>query len=669
MTEHVCEQCGAQNAPDAQFCAKCDFFLGWDTGGGSLDGAPLTSGMPVVRETHSQKFPAVTLSPDRPRRPDPAPVKRASPARPSKAPKVILETPEVVLDPSEGGTVDIRIHNTSSIVDGYTVEAPNAPPWLTITQPEIRLLTDQEEVFTVTLGTRPEYAVYVQRFHLRVQICSVEDPAKRTDVELVLVVPRVGGAATITPEPHLIRLRDATTGRFRIRLDNTGSNYPQRYALTGSDPEGVVRFSFRPDIVEVGPMRVQVVDVRFDSPAPEPGQQANRTLTVTAANNEDRAEAIVNVAHQTSQAPADSPVRLRLEPSVARIRDMTSAEISVIVDNRRGSKDRRLLFSGRDPEGRVRFAFSQPQLYVRAGEQARIGAHIEAPLPRPGEEAERPFAVVCNDGTDESEATGSLAQTASASPMTTAQIQLEPEHVVVRNRRRGRFRVTVDNTRGALPLSVWLSGTDPESAVRFTFTPSHLDVPAGNIGRAAVRVWASLPGSGNEVVREIKVKADDGVGAVEAEGRFTQSMSEILPFLRLAFTLVGGLLVVLGALRPWFLGGPTYDIGRLLELQNMADFKALGELENIQKLEMITQPAARALMLVLAGVMMLGILSASGRFTVIAGFLAAMMMVGYVAYGMSEFHSNGPAYGALLVVLGAIIGIVGGFCIKRGGAP
>ena len=241
--------------------------------------------------------------------------------------------------------------------------------------------------------------------------------------------------------------------------------------------------------------------------------------------------------------------------------------------------------------------------------------------------------------------------------------------MVVRNRRRGRFRVTVDNTRGALPLSVWLSGTDPESAVRFTFTPSHLDVPAGNIGRAAVRVWASLPGSGNEVVREIKVKADDGVGAVEAEGRFTQSMSEILPFLRLAFTLVGGLLVVLGALRPWFLGGPTYDIGRLLELQNMADFKALGELENIQKLEMITQPAARALMLVLAGVMMLGILSASGRFTVIAGFLAAMMMVGYVAYGMSEFHSNGPAYGALLVVLGAIIGIVGGFCIKRGGAP
>jgi hypothetical protein len=267
-----------------------------------------------------------------------------------------------------------------------------------------------------------------------------------------------------------------------------------------------------------------------------------------------------------------------------------------------------------------------------------------------------------------SEATGSLVQAASASPITMARIQLEPEHVVVRNRRRGRFRVTVDNSRGALPLSVWLSGTDPEGAVRFAFTPPRLDVPPGNNGRAALRVWASLPGSGKEVVREINVKADDGVGAVEAEGRFTQSMSEILPLLRRVFTLVGGLLVVLGALRPWFLGGPTYDIGRLLELQNLVYFTALGELENIQKLEMITQPAARALMLVFAGVMMLGILSASGRFTVVAGFLAAMLMVGYVAYGMSEFHSDGPAYGALLVVLGAIIGIVGGFCIKRGGA-
>ena len=153
-------------------------------------------------------------------------------------------------------------------------------------------------------------------------------------------------------------------------------------------------------------------------------------------------------------------------------------------------------------KGRLRFAFSQPQLYVRAGEQARLKVKIDAPLPRPGEEVERGFTVVCNDGTDESETTGSLVQTASTSPITTARLRLEPERVVVRNRRRGSFRVTVDNVRGSLPLRVWLSGSDPEGAVRFTFTPAQLDVPPGDIGRSVLRVEASLPGSGREADRE-----------------------------------------------------------------------------------------------------------------------------------------------------------------------
>jgi len=340
MSEHLCEQCGAENAPDAQFCAKCDYYLGWDTGGGSLHGAPLTSAIPVVRETHSQKFPAVANTSDRTQRlrQPPRPTGTAPTARPVAAPKVTIESPEVQVDPRAGGTVDIKIRNTASIVDGYTVEAPDAPPWLEIEHPEIRLLTDQEDVTTVTLRIRPRFNVYVQRLRLRIQICSVEDRNKRTDAELVVVIPRVGGPVTITAEPQVVRLRDQTTGYFRVRLDNSGSNYPQRYALQGSDPERIVRFSFQPQMVEVAPMRVQVVDVRFDAPAPEPGQQTNHTLTVAAVSDEGRQEAVVNVVQQTSQAPADSPVRLRLEPSVTRIRDVTSGQITVVIDNRRGSR-------------------------------------------------------------------------------------------------------------------------------------------------------------------------------------------------------------------------------------------------------------------------------------------------------------------------------------------
>lgn len=668
MNDHLCEQCGAENAPDAQFCLKCDFYLGWDTGGGSLGGAPLTSGIPVVRETHTQKLPAASMGAARPpARPPLVPPqgRRPAPRHPVGAPEVTVQTPEVVVDEDEGGTFEISIRNVSSVVDGYTVSAPEAPPWLEIAHPEIRLMTKQDDRFAVALRVRPGWFVNVQRFRLPVVIASVEDPARRRDVELVVTVPRKGGPVVLTAEPAVVRLRDVPSGRLRIRLDNKGSNYPQRFRLIGSDTESVVRFSFRPAVVEVPPRQAQLVEAQFDSPPPQPGEQANRTLTITAASDGDSVQTTVNVVHLTSQAPPDSPVQLRLEPRVVRLRDSTSAEFSLVVDNRRGSRDRRLFFSGRDMEGRVRFAFSQPQLFVRAGDQARIRMHTESPLPTAGRQVEHAITVVCNDGVVESEAAGSVFQEASASPITTAKLRLEPEHVSVRNRRRGRLRLTLDNTRGALPLGVWLSGSDPEGAVRFTFTPSRLDVAPGTVGRAALDVWSALPGSGQEAVHEITVAADDGAGRVEAQGRFTQSMSEILPAFRLLLTLLGGLLIALGAIRPWFLGGPTYDVSRLTDLQQILDVDTLGELENIQKMEAISQPAARALMLVLAGIMLLGILSARGRFTILAGFLAGMLTIGYLAYAMSEFHSAGPAYGAILVVAGAVAGIAGGFCVKR----
>jgi hypothetical protein len=82
----------------------------------------------------------------------------------------------------------------------------------------------------------------------------------------------------------------------------------------------------------------------------------------------------------------------------------------------------------------------------------------------------------------------------------------------------------------------------------------------------------------------------------------------------------------------------------------------------------ISQPSGRALMLVLAAVMMLGILSRRGKITILAGFAIAVLMIGYIYYAQTEFSSGGPAYGSLLVVLGGIIGAVGGFCIKRTGS-
>jgi hypothetical protein len=675
MSQHRCEQCGAENASNAQFCAKCDFYLGWDTGGSTLDDAPLTSATPVVRETHAptQKFqvqsPRPTTQPGRSQSgPLPRPaisLPRTSPAAP---PKISLVEPEVTIDPVAGGTFDINVQNKSSIVDGYTVTAVDAPRWLVLGHPEMRLLTEQEEIFTISVTIPQNVArmVFVQRIRVRLQVCSVEDPRKRSDAELIIVVPRFGTPCTMMAEPRFIRLRDGTSGKFRVHLDNRNSNYPQRYGLSGSDPEGVVRFTFRPQMIEVPPQAVQSVDVQFEAPAPERGAQVMHTLTVTAANNEAPVETIVNVEHRTSAAPADSPVTLRLDPSVTRKTDEADAEIAIIVDNRRGSRDRNLYFSGRDPEGQIRFGFAQQRLYVRAGEQSRLQARISAALPRPGERIERPFSVICNDGTVESEATGTFGIQASASPITTAHIRLEPEHVIVRNKRKGRFTVHIDNSRGALPLSVLLSGSNPEGAVRFAFSPQRLDIAPGQYGRSDLRVEASRPDGGQQIERALTISANDGVGTIEAQGKFTQSTGELLPILRLVLTLLGGLLVVIGAIRPWFAGGPTYAVSALVKLQEIIQSTPLDNVENIAKTEQLTQPAGRALMLVLAGILLLGILPASGKYTVIAGFLAAVLTAVYVGYAMNQLASNGPAYGSILVVAGGIVGLIGGLCAKRG---
>ena len=165
---------------------------------------------------------------------------------------------------------------------------------------------------------------------------------------------------------------------------------------------------------------------------------------------------------------------------------------------------------------------------------------------------------------------------------------------------------------------------------------------------------------GGKQTAKIQASASDGVGAVEAVGHYSQSMSEILPILRLVFTLLGGLLVVLGAMRPWFVNLPTYYISLLPKLQDMIKIP-----DETAKLVAISQPSFRALMLVLAAVMLLGILSPRGGVTILAGFGIVVLMIGYISYAQTEFGSGGMAYGSLLVVLGGIIGAVGGFCIKR----
>ena len=97
-------------------------------------------------------------------------------------------------------------------------------------------------------------------------IRPLSDPTTAAEVVVAVTVPPSGPPVAIAAKPNLIRLRDATEGSFALHLDNRAANFPQVFRLAGTDPEGVVEFSFSPLLVEVPPGQVVEATVRFAAP-------------------------------------------------------------------------------------------------------------------------------------------------------------------------------------------------------------------------------------------------------------------------------------------------------------------------------------------------------------------------------------------------------------------
>jgi len=507
VAQQECGQCGEVNQADAHFCSSCGAYLGWEKG--STAQPPAGGSGPAAHEEPTAEY---------------APPTGSARARLVKPPRASVVDQDVTIDQVDGGGVELRVFNPSSIVEGYRVDAVTPPPWLTISQPPIRLLPGDDTVARVDLTAGPK-TIAVSRLPLRLRVCPLNDETKYAEVDLLLTVPPAGRPVTIRPEPAVIRLRDSTRGQFTVHLDNQDSNYSQRYQLSGSDDEGAVRFVFTPTVVEVAPWASALVGVRFESPAPDPGEQANRQLKVRAVCDGESVEATVGLVQQSSAAPPDAPVRLRLEPTVLRTQEISAVELDIIVDNHAGSRDRRITFRGRDPENQIQFWFYNREVGVRAGGETRTRARLQARALPAGEELTRQFTVTANDGQHESEVSGSWVQSVSRAPITTATVRLEPEHLRVRDRTDGRLGVVVDNRKGVRPLRVRLSGSDPEGIVGFAFTPSVLDVGAGRWARAELTVSAPPPPNGQTATRTLRVRASDENGAVDAAGVFDQSTS------------------------------------------------------------------------------------------------------------------------------------------------
>ena len=587
----------------------------------------------------------------------------------------------------------MQVRNNSTIVDAYRIDAVEAPEWLTIEQPEIRLMPGENQSMTATFKLVEGAFVEAQTIKLPLRISSLRDTTKFAEANVMLTVPRYGPPVTIRARPEAVRLVDETDGRVEVLLDNSASNYPRRIQLAASDAEAVVKFRFSSPSVEVAAGGNATVEMGFRVPELQGGEARTRQLTISATEDDNKAEATVAVNQERSEAV---PLRLRLEPSVLRVEDCPIADLTLLIDNREGRQQQTLRLEGRDPEGAVRFSFATPQMVVPAGKIAKTRLSVSAAAPRSGEEVSRPFSVIAADGVNESEASGTFVQITTELPIRLARLQIAPETLRRRNKSTGQYRFAIENGDDSQWLTAQMFGSDPERVVRFSFSPDRVELPPGGSAWGWAGVSAPRPERGTAMTRQLQIGASDGYESVTTTGVFVHSSGDWIPIVRTVLTLIGAVLVLLGAFTPWMRMQPDYYVTQLPQIFSSdlaqrtlpgpnivaptqpSDTQTTDTVEPAQPADTAkptqtattiaqTQIAARATVIILAVLMAAGVLSRGGRLTMSSAMLVATAIIGYfvfVSMADKDVGTGGPMYGAVLVGAGAVIGFVGGLLAR-----
>lgn len=489
------------------------------------------------------------------------------------------------------------------------------------------------------------------------------DEGGRT-VETVLTLQQATSARTEDPlvgielEPSVVRVRDTQVGVTRVTLDNRAGAGWAHLRLGASDPERVVRVAFSESSVDVPPGRTTQVEARFEAPLPEVGAEVSRTVTVTAADGLRTSRAVGTFVQSASDSPLTT-LAVRVEPSVIRVRDADGANVQVVVDNRRGRSGVRVALNGADPERIVRFTFTPHLVDVGPGQAVAVGLRLDSLRPEPGQEVTRPFTISATDGHRSVDAPASLVQTASRSAMDLLSVRLDPSVLRLPNRSRGSLRAMVDNRQGAQPVRITMHGDDPENLVSFRFVPPMLDIGPGQVATTSVRVRAPRAPVGQQATRPFTIAASDGRASVQAEGELHQSSSQLRPWARILFTLLGGLLMIFGSFATWHAASGLTGVeltasrlGRPFGLQ--LDLGAIDPVVSVG-----------VLMIALGVLVIFGLTGPSGRLSRFAALLGALVLVAlFVALALVGVSAQ-PAGGAVVVLLGCIAGYIGGALGRR----
>jgi hypothetical protein len=663
MAEYVCDRCGEVNPVGTVFCTSCHAFLAWDEvehDQTTLTGGDKEPGPPSEQNVETRVMPRIRVPATVLETPEDAASQTGVPADSTEGLFTVVAEQREITVPATGepGSLTVQVTNSSAIVDGYELAAPDAPEWLQLETSQVRLLPGTEDVLTVTARVASATLVPAQRLPLLLRIRSMSQAPAHLDLPIMVIVPILDVPVRLLAQPSLLRVRDRDTAECTVVVDNSNSNRPVRLRFSGNDPELAVRFRFEPAVLDVRPASSGSVQVAVTATRPEPGQDMSRTLTLTAFDGARRIDTMITFQQLTSVSPM-ATLGVRIEPSILRVSDVDSASVQVDLDNRRGQSGVRLFLDGSDPERVVRFTFSPPVVDLGPGQVAAVFLRMDSWRPPPGEEWTRQFTVTASDGHTTVDASGSLVQAASRAAMELLTIQLDPSVLRLSSRRHGRLRALVDNRNGAQPLRVAMKGDDPENIVHFAFAPATLDIPPGRVAATTVTVTAARAPSGQQVTRPFAIIASDGRSEAQAQGSLIQSAADRRPLARVLLTLFGGLAMIIGVFLPW----------RAVSRQTGVDLNASSFMQvfnvslNLAGFEQLISVGLA--ILALAALMIFGLTGRSGRLSRLCALLAALLVIGtFIALAIAG-RDIGPARGAILVLAGCIAGYIGGLLTRR----
>jgi hypothetical protein len=156
----------------------------------------------------------------------------------------------VTVVPGAQATAEIRVRNTGTVVDQFTVQVlGDAGAWSVAEPPVVSLFPGAEQTVRITFRPPRSSDVPAGPMAFGVRVASQEDPGGSVVEEGAL---QIGAFADTSAELAPRTSRGRTSATHDLAVDNRG-NIPLNATITGLDPDRSVAFDIKPPSVVADP--------------------------------------------------------------------------------------------------------------------------------------------------------------------------------------------------------------------------------------------------------------------------------------------------------------------------------------------------------------------------------------------------------------------------------